>query len=179
LQLHDTILAQWGVDIQNIRIESLQIHDKKLGQLIANQAVQVSQLEAQHLMLVKESEIKKVEADNKVVQQKIAVEAEANVIRFRAEAYALATVTKAKAQRKAKILIGEGDAKYSNLVQKTGLGAEMARMQVQADAIGGLKQIAYVPHIPAILSKMGQGEIGLQVSLSALMPLNEQQQAKQ
>jgi len=171
LQLHDVILEQWGIDINNIRIESLRIHDKKLAQSIANQAVQVSQLEAQHMMLAKQSEIKKVEANNKAMQQKIAVQAETNVIRMRAEADALAIVVKAKAQREAKILVGEGEAEYSNLVQKTGLGAELAKMQIQAEAIKGLDQIAYVPHLPAILNKLGQGGASLQLGGSTLMPL--------
>jgi len=173
LQLHDVILEQWGIDINNIRIESLRINDKQLAQSIANQAVQVSQLEAQHMMLAKQSEIKKVEANNKAMQQKIAVEAETNVIRQRAEADAAAIVSKAKAQREAKILIGEGEAKYSNLVQKTGLGAELAKMQIQAQAIKGLNQIAYVPHLPGILGKLGQNGAGLQLSSAALMPLSK------
>jgi len=173
LQLHDVILEQWGIDINNIRIESLRIHDKTLAQSIANQAVQVSQLEAQHMMLAKQSEIKKVEANNRAMQQKIAVEAETDVIRQRAEADASAIVSKAKAQREAKILIGEGEAEYSNLVQKTGLGAELAKMQIQAEAIKGLNQIAYVPHLPGILNKLGQNGAGIQLSSSALMPLNK------
>jgi len=173
LQLHDVILEQWGIDINNIRIESLRIHDQKLAQSIANQAVQVSQLEAKHMMLAKQSEIKKVEANNKAMQQKIAVAAETDVIRQRAEADAAAIISKAKAQREAKILIGEGEAEYSNMVQKTGLGAELARMQIQAQAIQGLNQIAYVPHLPGILNKLGQGGAGLQLSSSALMPLNK------
>merc|ERR1719397_1523826 len=171
LQLHDVILEQWGIDINNIRIESLRIHDKTLAQSIANQAVQVSQLEAQHMMLAKQSEIKKVEANNRAMQQKIAVEAETDVIRQRAEADAAAIVSKARAQREAKILIGEGEAEYSNLVQKTGLGAELARMQIQAQAIQGLNQIAYVPHLPGILNKLGQGGAGLQLTSSMLMPM--------
>jgi len=176
LQLHDVILEQWGIDINNIRIESLRIHDTSLAQSIANQAVQVSQLEAQHMMLAKQSEIKKVEANNKAMQQKIAVEAETDVIRQRAEADAAAIVSKAKAQREAKILIGEGEAEYSNMVQKTGLGAELAKMQIQAEAIKGLNQIAYVPHLPGILNKLGQGGAGIQLSGSTLMPLNTSEQ---
>jgi len=172
LQLHDVILEQWGIDINNIRIESLRIHDKTLAQSIANQAVQVSQLEAQHMMLAKQSEIKKVEANNKAMQQKIAVEAETDVIRQRAEADAAAIVSKARAQREAKILIGEGEAEYSNLVQQTALGPELAKMQIQAEAIKGLNQIAYVPHLPSILNKLGQGGVGMQLDSSTLMPMN-------
>lgn len=171
LQLHDAILEQWGIDINNIRIESLRIHDKQLAQSISSQAVQVSQLEAQHMMLEKQSVIKKVEAHNKAMQQKIAVEAETDVIKQRAEADAAAIVSKAKAQREAKILIGEGEAEYSSLVQKTGLGAELAKMQIQAQAIQGLNQVAYVPHLPGILNKLGQGGAGIQLSGSTLMPL--------
>ena len=51
-ELHDHILDDWGIDISNIRIESLRIHDKKLASLIANQAIQVSELEAKHMMVL-------------------------------------------------------------------------------------------------------------------------------
>jgi len=110
------------------------------------------------------------------MQQKIAVEAETDVIRQRAEADAAAIVSKARAQREAKILIGEGEAEYSNLVQKTGLGAELAKMQIQAEAIKGLNQIAYVPHLPNILGKLGQGGASMQLDGSMLMPTSTGEQ---
>merc|ERR1719410_701563 len=96
-ELHDVILNTWGVDINNIRIESLRIADKKLAQSIANQAISVSEMEAKHMMLAKQTDIITVQANNE-----------------------------------AKILMGEGEAEYAELVNKTHLGGDLARLNVQA-----------------------------------------------
>ena len=48
------ILENWGIEISNIRIESLKIKDSKLAQNIAQQAVTVSQLKVKYNMLQKQ-----------------------------------------------------------------------------------------------------------------------------
>lgn len=121
-ELHDHILEEWGIDINNIRIESLKIHDKKLAASIANQAVKVSELEAKHMMLSKQTEIINVQANNKAMEMKINVNAEADVIRTQAEAKAQAIISEARAKKEAKILAGQGEAEYSDMVQKNWSG---------------------------------------------------------
>ncbi len=57
------------------------------------------------------------------------------------------------------------------LLEETTLGKELAAMKVQADALQGLRQIAYVPHLPGILSS-GQGVFAMDKKM--MMPsLNE------
>lgn len=41
-QLHDHVLDEWGIEIQNIRIESLKINDPELQKSISNNAIEVS-----------------------------------------------------------------------------------------------------------------------------------------
>merc|ERR1712048_548328 len=85
---------------------------------------------------------------------KIKTEAEAEVVRTQANAEAEAIVTKARADKEAKILMGQGEAEYSDLVQKTGLGADLAKLQIQAETLSGLQSIAYVPHLPKMLQNV-------------------------
>lgn len=152
-ELHDHILQEWGIDINNIRIESLRIHDKKLAASIANQAIQVSEMEARHMMLEKETEIITVEENNKAKELQIKTEAEAYATQRNAEAKATSVITAAKAHKQATVLRGEGEKEYANLVKSSGLGAELAMLDIHAKAMKGMKQVCYVPHLPSILSK--------------------------
>jgi len=156
-KLRNVILDQWGIDINNIRIESLRISDTKLAQSISANAIKVSQLEVKHMMLAKQTDIIKVQANNEARQKKTAVKGETNAIILKANAEAAAIVTRARAERESKILLGEGEAQYSLLVQQTVLGAELAKMQIQADSVSGLEKIAYVPHLPNLLEPSGAG----------------------
>lgn len=151
--LHDNILQEWGIDISNIRIESLRIQDKKLAGSIANQAIQVSELEARHMMLEKQTDIITVEANNKAKEMEIQCEAEAFTTKRLAEAEAEKILIKARAAKDAKVLQGEGEREYATLVKESGLGAELAMLDVHAKAMQGMKQVCYVPHLPSMLGK--------------------------
>merc|ERR1712107_220656 len=50
-QLHDYVLDEWGIEIQNIRIENLKINDRELQKSISNQAIDVSRQHNRYLML--------------------------------------------------------------------------------------------------------------------------------
>jgi len=152
-ELHDHVLEDWGIDINNIRIESLRIHDKNLAKSIANQAIQVSELEAKHMMLEKETEIIKVEANNKAEEMRIRVEADAFAIRTKSQAEADAVIQNAKAEKEANILRGEGEKQYAVDVRESGLGAELAKLHIHAKAIGTQNQIVYVPHLPSMMER--------------------------
>jgi len=151
--LHDNIMQEWGVDISNIRIESLRIQDKKLAGSIANQAIQVSELEARHMMLEKQTDIITVEANNKAKQMEIQCEADAFATKRTAEAEAEKILIKARAQKDAKVLQGEGEKEYATLVKESGLGADLAMLDIHAKAMKGMKQVCYVPHLPSMLGK--------------------------
>lgn len=151
--IHDHILENWGIDISNLRIESLNIADRALATSIAKQAVTVSEQEARHLMLTKETEIITVQANNKARELQIRVDAEAMAIRTKATADSEAIVLKARAEKEAQVLKGQGEAKYAELLTSTKLGTELARLRIQSKAISGIKSVAYVPHLPGILEK--------------------------
>merc|ERR1711964_602424 len=151
--IHDHILENWGIDISNLRIESLNIADRALAASIANQVVTVSEQEARHLMLSKETEIITVQANNKARELQIRVDAEAAATRTKATADAEAIVLMARAAKTAQVLKGEGEAEYANMLSTTELGTDLARLRIQTKAISGIKSVAYVPHLPGILQK--------------------------
>ena len=66
--LHDHVLDEWGVEIQNIRIESLKIDDSKLQSDISKQAIDVSKQHNQYIMLQKKQEIVTVEAQTRATK---------------------------------------------------------------------------------------------------------------
>ena len=154
-QLHDHVRDEWGIEIQNIRIESLKIADAKLQENISSQAIQVSNTHNKFMLLMKQQEIVTVQAQTDAQKKKISTDAEALQIKIRAQAKAEAIVIEAEAKKKAKELQGQGESEYSRLLESTKLGKQLASMKLQADAITGLKQIAYVPHLPGILDKAG------------------------
>jgi len=158
--LHDHVLNSWGIEIQNIRIESLKIHDHQLQKDISAQAIDVSKQHNRFIMLQKQQAITTVEAETRATQTRIDTEAQTSMIRARAQAEADSVVIKAKAEKEALRLKGLGEKDYATQVESTNLGRQLAAMQVQANALRGLKQVAYVPHLPGLLSK-GQGVFSL------------------
>jgi len=167
-QLHDHVLDEWGIEIQNIRIESLKINDAKLQQDISAQAIEVSKQHNRYIMLQKQQEIATVEAETKARQLQIQTQAETGRVRITAQADADAIIIRAKADKQALELKGQGEAEYARLLESTKLGTELASMKIQSEALKGLNQIAYVPHLPGLLQKGGVfADSGL------VMPLNK------
>jgi len=167
-QLHDHVLDEWGIEIQNIRIESLKINDPRLQQDISAQAIEVTKQHNRYIMLQKQQEIATVEAETKARQIQIETQADTSKIRVKAQADADAIIIRAKAEKQALELKGQGEAEYARLLESTKLGTELASMKIQSDALKGLKQIAYVPHLPGLLQKGG-----VYADSSLVMPLNK------
>ena len=154
-QLHDHVLDEWGIEIQNIRIESLKINDIQLQKSISNQAIDVSKQHNKYLMLQKQQEIVVVEANAKAQKQQIETDARASTVRAKAQAAADAVRIAAKAEKQALELKGQGEAEYARLLQSTKLGNQLSIMQIQADSLKNLDQVAYIPHLPNILGTNG------------------------
>merc|ERR1712228_813042 len=96
-QLHDHVLDEWGIEIQNIRIESLKINDRELQRSISNQAIDVSRQHNRYLMLQKQQEIVMVEADAKASKNRIETNAQCGTLISKATADADAVRIEAKA----------------------------------------------------------------------------------
>eukprot|EP01083_Nonionella_stella_P181897 652954_1 len=152
-QLHDHVLDEWGIEIQNLRIESLKIHDAHLQKSIANQAIEVSKQHNKYLMLQKKSEIVMVEANAKAEKTKIETDAKARTIRSKAQADADAVIIAAEAQKQSVQLKGQAEAEYARLLESTKLGNAMSTMKIQSNALKDLDQIAYIPYLPNILAE--------------------------
>lgn len=176
-ELHDYVLEDWGIEINNIRIESLKINDTRLAKDIAQNAITVSQMDVKYNMLQKQSEITETEArmkanankidaegNAKVLLEKTRAEIDSNNLRADGEAKVLERKTQAEieslikiadAKKQAKILEGEGEKSYIDNISSNKYGPLLAQMNLQKDAVKGIQQIAYLPSgcVPKILTQ--------------------------
>merc|ERR550534_208772 len=180
-QVGQHLITTTGIEISNINIEKLRIKDMNLAALISAQAVKISELEAQHKTLKKEGEVKRQQAeiDKDVAEEK--AEADYIVKTKRAEAAKLKTLCEAEANAKSILL--KRDAEIEAFIQRSIAEAEhaermdtsslhqelamvKARMDPQVKALNGMKEIAYIPHLPAIVQQPG----GIFSSVKDLLP---------
>merc|ERR1719193_1301887 len=169
-QVGKPLLMTTGIEISNINIEQLRIKDMNLAALISAQAVKISELEAQHKTLKKEGEGKRQQAEIEKDVAEERAEADYIVTVKRAEAAKLKALCEAEA--KAKGIQLKSDAEIEAFIQRSIAEAEhaermdtsslhqelalvKARMDPQVKALSGMKEIAYVPHLPAIVQKSG------------------------
>ena len=150
-QLHDHVLDEWGIEIQNIRIESLKINDPILQKNISNNAIDVSKQHNKYIMLQKQQEIMMVEANTASAKLQIETNATTATIRSKAQAEADSVIIRAKAQKDALELKGKGEAEYSRLLESTKLGNQLSLMKIQAESLKGLKQVCYIPQMDGLL----------------------------
>merc|ERR1712087_1073295 len=144
------VLDEWGIEIQNIRIESLKINDPQLQKSISNNAIDVSKQHNRYIMLQKQQEIVMVEANAAASKMQIDTDARNSTIKAMAKAKADAVVIKAKAEKEALELKGQGESEFARLLESTTLGKELSLMKVQAESMQGLKQVTYVPQMDGI-----------------------------
>ena len=176
-ELHDYVLKDWGIEINNIRIESLKIKDDVLSKNIAKQAITVSQLEVKYGMLQKQAEITETETRIDVNAKNIKAEGESQVIlqKTNAEANSLIAIAEAKkrvkimegeaeaeslikiseAKKQEKIMEGEGGKSYLESISVNEYGPHLAQLNIQKDALSGMQQIAYMPQgsVPKLLTQ--------------------------
>jgi len=169
-QVGEQLLGTMGIKVTNINIEQLRINDPQLANQISAQAVKISELEAQHKTLAKEGQVKRQKAEIQKDVAQLRAEAEYIVIAKRAQASKLKALAEAEAEAEAVKLQSDAEiAVYnkrshaeaedaermdsSKLHQK--LALIKAKMEPQAKALKGVKQIAYIPHLPAILHQKG------------------------
>jgi len=169
-QVGQQLLGTMGIEVANINIEQLRINDPTLAHQISAQAVKISELEAQHKTLEKEGQVKrqKAEIDKDVAQ--LRAEGEYIVIAKRAEGSKLKALAEAEAQAEAVKLLSDAEiavynkrshaeAEHAERMDSSKLHQQLAlikaQMDPQAKALKGVKQIAYIPHLPAILHQRG------------------------
>jgi len=182
----DQLLNTMGIEVLNINIEKLQISDKQLANQISSYAVKIAELESQHKTLEKEGEVKREQAkielevatanaqavfvvaqkraDGIKYEQLTAAQAESEATKLQAEATAQMIKLQADAEIDAYIKRSKAECEYAEGMNQTDLSRELALInarlegvKAQAEALEGTSQIAYVPHLPAVLSKTAGG----------------------
>merc|ERR1719233_508808 len=182
----DQLLNTMGIEVLNINIEKLHIEDKHLAEQISSQAVKIAELESQHKTLEKEGEVKREQAkielevatanaqavfvvaqkraDGIKYEQLTAAQAESEATKLKAEATAQMIKLQADAEIDAYIKRSKAECEYAEGMNQTDLSRELALInarlegvKAQAEALEGTSQIAYVPHLPAVLSKTAGG----------------------
>ena len=100
----------------------------------------VSQQHSRYIMLQKQQEIVRVEAETAATKNTIDTNARTNVIRSEATAAADAVIIKAKASKESKKLQGQGEYQYSKLLEKSQWAQTIAAMKIQAMSLKNMKQ---------------------------------------
>ena len=79
--------------------------------------------------------------------------ASANKIKAERETNSIIQI--ADANKKAKVLAGEAEMEYADLISKNKYGPMFAQLNIQKEAISGMKQVAYLPEgcIPKLLTQ--------------------------
>jgi len=169
-QVGQQLLSTMGIEVANINIEQLAIKDVSLARQISAQAVKISELEAQHKTLQKEGEVKRQQAQIDKDVAEVRAEAEYVVTAKRAtgskkkalaeaEAQALAIKLKSDAEIGAFNKRSRAEAEHAKRMDSSKLHRELAlikaQMNPQVKALDKVPQIAYLPHLPAILEQNG------------------------
>jgi len=167
-QVGEQLLETMGIKVTNINIEQLRINDPKLANQISAQAVKISELEAQHKTLEKEGIVKRQKAEIQKDVSQLRAEGEYIVIAKNAEASKLKALAEAEAEAEAVKLqsdaeiavynkMSRAEAEHAERMDSSKLHQELAlvkaKMEPQAQALKRVKQIAYIPHLPAILQQ--------------------------
>jgi len=182
----DQLLNTMGIEVLNINIETLRIVNKRMAKQISSQAIRIAELESQHKTIEKEGVVERVRANIKCDVDEIQAQAELAVVRKKAEAGKYEQVSKAEAECAATKLKAEAaalmielksDAEIYAYVKRSKaerdyaegmnqselakdlalINARLEGVKAQAKALKGTKQVAYVPHLPAIFNKMEGG----------------------
>ncbi|WP_342227790.1 SPFH domain-containing protein [Rickettsiella endosymbiont of Rhagonycha lignosa] len=154
-----------GIDIFNIRIESLSIQDKELAKTIASQSVRFAETQAKLANMEAGNQIQEADAKQKASSRLIEAQAQATAITMQANAEAEAIKIKANAEAEAievtgkaqnQTLIGKWEALAlgGKAVEGNLTAQQAALLLVNNEQLNGVKKIIYLP------SEMTQGRIG-------------------
>jgi len=135
-RLHEDFMTRYGIDICNIRIESLKILNEDLASNISQQALTTAQTESQLANLAGQTEIATREQERVARVQQIGAAAEAGALRTRVDAQNSAMISRAKAEAQAAQLRVERSARAeaAATVERARAEAEAIRVRGQAEA---------------------------------------------
>jgi regulator of protease activity HflC (stomatin/prohibitin superfamily) len=164
-QLQSHTVSEYGIDVSNIRIETLNIADEKLAQQLSQQAIVSAKTDADLANIDAQNTVRFQTVQAEAEQMKVSAMGRAAALTLEAEAQARATITKAEADSRARELVGTGEAKaqqalnnvklaYTSQMQSTENGKEILLTEAQANALSKATTI-YAPSSAPILSRLG------------------------
>jgi len=172
-KLHDDFINRYGIEINNIRIESFKIMDDELANSISKQAFVTAQTENELANLQGRTEIATAEQNRHAAVLNIKVEAEARALKTetdaensriiekakalaeslrieieqKAKAEADSLVLKAKAEAESIRLVAEAESERAEMLGKTLLGGQTALLKIYADIVNsaskGVEKVVY------------------------------------
>lgn len=136
--LHDDFINNWGIELQNIRIDCMSIVDKKLAQEISEQSLlyvttQVQLTNLNYSKIIKDTEarrdaavavinaeaqkrIDELAAESVAIKTRIISSAEAEAKNIQANAYSKKTEILSKAQAECAVMLAEAEQKRLQLI---------------------------------------------------------------
>merc|ERR1712038_1073495 len=144
-KLHDDFRQRYGVDVANIRIESLKIMDEALSDSIAQNALTTAEIE---------NEMANLEGKTLISTQteRNAAQAEAESLKIsllsKAQCEAEAILMKAKAECEAIKLKAAAEAERAEMLSRTDLGQQEALLNIYSDMVvnsnKGVQKVVYL-----------------------------------
>jgi len=174
VKLHDDFMQRYGVDIANIRIESLKIMDTDLAESISKHALTTAQIEnemanlegkslistqtertaaqVKNICAEAEAEALKTTADAENQRNIDAAKAAAEALRINAranaEAQAEAVLMQAKAEAQAITLKAKAEAERAEMLSRTDLGQQEALLNIYSNMVvqsnKGVQKVVYL-----------------------------------
>eukprot|EP00979_Chaetoceros_neogracilis_P015428 scaffold5896_cov220-Chaetoceros_neogracile.AAC.5 len=174
VKLHDDFMQRYGVDIANIRIESLKIMDTDLAESISKHALTTAQIEnemanlegkslistqtertaaqVKNICAEAEAEALKTTADAENQRNVDAAKAAAEALRINAranaEAQAEAVLMQAKAEAQAITLKAKAEAERAEMLSRTDLGQQEALLNIYSNMVvqsnKGVQKVVYL-----------------------------------
>mmetsp|Transcript_22793 Transcript_22793/g.40351 ORF Transcript_22793/g.40351 Transcript_22793/m.40351 type:complete len:473 (+) Transcript_22793:3-1421(+) len=134
-ELHEYMLGDLGVEIVNIRINDLRIHEKNLASKISKESIKIAEQEAEHRLLQKEADIRTVRANNQALEIRIKAQADADEKLILVKAENDTAIAKARAQAQAIEIQSKARAEEVEIMAKSRKAAIVLEAQATAQKI--------------------------------------------
>mmetsp|Transcript_137 Transcript_137/g.357 ORF Transcript_137/g.357 Transcript_137/m.357 type:complete len:821 (+) Transcript_137:115-2577(+) len=148
-KLHEDFVTRYGVDIANIRMESLKIMDTELANEIAQNCLTTASVENQ---------LSNLQGQNLIATQKEQTQADCETIKAMAEAKSKRTLADAENSRKVEAAKAEAESRKMKLITEAEAVADAILLKARAEAEAIRLKAAAEAERAALLSKTNLGQ---------------------
>lgn len=148
-KLHEDFVTRYGVDIANIRMESLKIMDTELANEIAQNCLTTAHVENQ---------LSNLQGQNLIATQKEQTRADCDKIKATAEAKSKETLANAENSRKVEAAKAEAESKKLRTIMEAEAVADAILLQARAEAEAIRLKAAAEAERASLLSKTNLGQ---------------------